>query len=410
MEIAAAIKPKFSIVDAPPEIVRLNLCSGSQKVPGYTNLDAKLGLAVYPLNYDDDSVDEIRCSHGLEHFPLNSVRAVLKDWVRALKPGGTLKIAVPNFRWICEQYLQGGSDDKLASYVLGGQQDEHDFHKALFDESSLTWFLTDAGLSDIRPWTSEIQDCATNPVSLNLMGTKGAPQARPDTLEVNARTIALMSVPRLGFQDNFGSCFAALRHPNFEIPLWLYGGAFWEMGIQNGLNEAVKQGVQWVITIDYDTLFDKEDINELLTLAAMYPEADAIVPVQSKRNTDAALFTMKDAYGKLVHRATYDDFDKDLTPIHTGHFGLTLLKMDAVQKLQKPWFHTLPAPDGDYGEGRTDADIYFWQRAEKQGFRAFQANNIRIGHIQMVASWINRDFQSVHQYLSNYREFGKPEF
>ena len=60
-------------------MVKLNLCSGSQKIPGYTNVDTKFGTMAYPLPYDDASADEIRCSHGLEHFAMHEIPNVLKD-------------------------------------------------------------------------------------------------------------------------------------------------------------------------------------------------------------------------------------------------------------------------------------------------------------------------------------------
>ena len=101
---------------------------------------------------------------------------------------------------------------------------------------------------------------------------------------------------------------------------------------------------------------------------------------------------MVDAAGNPRIRVPAEEFEQELTPIHTGHFGLTLLKSTSAAKLKKPWFWSQPTPEGEWGEGRTDADIYFWLEAEKQGFKAFQANTIRIGHLQVVISWVNGDF------------------
>jgi hypothetical protein len=262
-----------------------------------------------------------------------------------------------------------GENKPVSSYLLGGQQDANDFHKAVFDEATLYKLLSEAGLTDIQAWQSEINDCASYPVSLNLMGTKPAQKAEnldlkfqsSDTLEVKAKVAALMSVPRLGWQDNFGSAWHALKNINgVEIPLWRFGGAFWEMGMQNGFDTVIENGVEWIICIDYDTIFEKADVVELLTLAALYPEADAIVPLQAKRSNDCMLFTMRDEQGKLRHRASFDEFEQDLTPIATGHFGLTLIKTEALKKMPRPWFWSQPTDDGGWGPGRVDADIYFW--------------------------------------------------
>ena len=78
--------------------VRLNLGSGRTPIPGWTNVDIKAGGSAYPLTqYADGSVDEIRASHILEHFSHHEVALVLREWVRVLKRGGKLYIAVPDF-------------------------------------------------------------------------------------------------------------------------------------------------------------------------------------------------------------------------------------------------------------------------------------------------------------------------
>lgn len=391
-------------------MVKLNLGGGYQKLIGYTNIDRVFGQEAYPLAVDDGSVDEIRASHILEHFPHNDTGKIVKHWADKLKLGGVLKIAVPDFKWIAENYLSG-KQQNVAGFVMGGQQHKDDFHQALFDEGRLTEIMADAGLTDIRRWTSEIYDCAAEGLSLNLAGTKPilAVSEKPHMLEVKAKICALMSVPRLGWQDNFGSCFKALKDSKFDIPLYRWSGAFWEMGIQRGLNAAIEDGVDWVITIDYDTVFDSSDVEELLTLAAMYPEADCIIPLQAKRGGDVMLFTMKDSSGNMRHNADMEEFEKDLTPIHTGHFGLTLIKTAALKKMPKPWLRSIPTDEGEWDEGRIDADIYFWQQAEKYGLGVFQANHIRIGHLQVVVSWVNKDFGISHCYVGDYNQHGKPE-
>src|SRR4051812_8339039 len=91
---------------------KLNLGAGSKPLAGYSNIDAKnkrgtVDTTIYPLPHVDGSVDEIRASHVLEHFSHREIGNVLADWVRALKPGGVLKIAVPDLKFIAERYLAG---------------------------------------------------------------------------------------------------------------------------------------------------------------------------------------------------------------------------------------------------------------------------------------------------------------
>ncbi len=151
--------------------IRLNLGSGNLKLDGYENIDLKDGQSAYPLNYTEGSVDEIRASHLLEHFGQNQIADVLKNWVACLKDGGILRIAVPDFKKISQNYIDG-KPENTAGYLMGGQTDENDFHKSIFDKTTLTDLMKAAGLTDIAEWKSEITDCASLPISLNLMGIK----------------------------------------------------------------------------------------------------------------------------------------------------------------------------------------------------------------------------------------------
>src|SRR5262249_46403024 len=321
--------------------IKLNLGGGFQKIPGFQNIDRKLGTEVYPLiGWADGSIDEIRASHILEHFPYGELRAVLSDWTRALKPGGLLRIAVPDFDYIVAQYSNGHRDDPMIQgNLFGGQSDENDFHKSLFIKGRLQVMLEGLGLLDIGPWESEINDAASLPVSLNLQGRKPTIEEieTPQILTVNAKVAALTSVPRLGFQAHWGVAQKAFRFEGQEIPIFKFMGAFWEQHIQNGLSLLTDKPTDWVITLDYDSIFDSEQVKALLTLAALHPEADAIVPWQVKRGKDKSpLFSIVDRAGNLRRTFDPEEFDTDLTQIQTGHFGMTLIKTTALKKMPKP--------------------------------------------------------------------------
>jgi FkbM family methyltransferase len=154
--------------------LKLNIGSGDAiTMKGYVNVDAKFGDMAFPLQYGDNTVDECRASHILEHFPQGQILDVLRDWTRVLKPGGVLKVAVPDLEVIAGEYVAGNPQGlPLAGYLMGGQTDDHDYHRAVFDHTALSKLLFDAGLRDIGPWKSEVKDCASLPVSLNLMGRK----------------------------------------------------------------------------------------------------------------------------------------------------------------------------------------------------------------------------------------------
>lgn len=380
--------------------MKLDLGAGAISPEGFTPLGNINGTAIFPLPHGDGTVEMIRASHVLEHFPSKQVSSVLADWARALKPGGELHIAVPDFKTISERYL-AGQPQITEGYVMGGQVDEADFHKAIFDEAHLRKLMAQAGLMLIRPWKSELpDDCAALPISLNLSGTK------PHRNEIGVS--AVMGVPRLGFMDNFFCCFEAL--PPLKVNLRRHTGAFWPQNIERVIGEALeKDSPDAILTLDYDSVFSKRDASMLMQLMCCHPEADAIAAMQSGRGKKQPLFTIKAEDGQNRRIIEAEVLEADLTKVSTAHFGLTLLRAEKFKALPKPWFRDVPDADGGWGDGRRDADIAFWDKWLAVGNTLYQANRVPIGHAELMVLWPGADLQVIHQSMADYHDNGAPE-
>jgi SAM-dependent methyltransferase len=50
--------------------------------------------------YADNTFDEIRSSHVLEHIPQSKTIGTIKEWYRILKPGGIVRIVVPDILFL----------------------------------------------------------------------------------------------------------------------------------------------------------------------------------------------------------------------------------------------------------------------------------------------------------------------
>ena len=156
--------------------MKLNIGSGDIELEGYTAIDRKFGTEAYPLDIDTESCDEVRASHILEHFSYLQMVNVVTDWVRVLKPGGWLRIAVPDFHEIVKGYLRGVNQNTIG-YVMGGQTDENDYHKSIYDRHILIALMTHCGLVGLVEWEVEeelrdTKDCSRLPISLNIKGRK----------------------------------------------------------------------------------------------------------------------------------------------------------------------------------------------------------------------------------------------
>ena len=383
-------------------MLRLNLGAGSAHLPGYENLDAKMGHNIDMLPWGDGTVDEIRASHVLEHFEHARVAAVVAHWVDKLRPGGILKIAVPDFEKIATQYL-GGAEIDVQGYVMGGQADCLDFHKALFDEEALTDVLRAAGLVDIARWDSTFGDCASLPISLNLRGAKPLAGAAPPPLN---RIGAVMSVPRVGFMDNFHCAQRAFGRLGVEV--YRSNGVFYGQCLTRAIQMALADGCDAVFTVDYDSVFTEHDVRRILGLASDNPQAAAIAPMQSGRGRALPLFTMQDSRGQPMASIPFEMLLQPLCHIATGHFGLTFLRGSVMQKLPHPWFLAVPDDAQQWGPDRTDEDVYFWHNLAAHGHRAYLAPGVCIGHIEPHVVWPDGSMRARPQDIREYNAAGKP--
>ncbi|MBK1647616.1 methyltransferase [Rhabdochromatium marinum] len=111
----------------------------------------------------DATADLIYASHVLEHFGRWEFRAVLTEWRRVLKPGGLLRLAVPDFAVCAKLYYEHGLSDGLnglIGLICGGQRDEMDYHKMIFDEPFLKHELQGLGFRNIGRWDWRTTDHA----------------------------------------------------------------------------------------------------------------------------------------------------------------------------------------------------------------------------------------------------------
>lgn len=354
-------------------MTKLNIGSGPVEIPGFDNIDRKLGTEAGSLDYLDNSVEEIRASHILEHFSIAEANQALKEWYRVLIPGGRLRVAVPDIQKAVR--VKG----QLRQFVLmGGQMDENDFHKSAYDEELLDSFLMTAGFVDVQPWETDGLDTSSHPVSLNLEAFKPLEPVK-DSYSLKA----VMSIPRLGFNDTWGCVQDALARR--KIAVSSYSGAFWGQCMQRAFNDAVESGVEWILTLDYDSMFTADQLDELLAIFKHNPRIDALAPLQVKRGEHVHMLTP-------LHGPKSGRIEIDRRPIEvmTAHFGLTLLRVDALKKLSKPWFQCVPNPEnGEYDDFRQDGDIYFWSKWREAGNTVYVAPSVGIGHLETMCAWVN---------------------
>ncbi len=146
----------------------LHLGCANVYIPGYCNVDIDpassadvvddiLRLRRFGTNY----ADSIYACHVLEHVSHREAPIVLSQWFRVLKPGGELRISVPDLDRIVKIYQKNWEHFQTPGHapwiglIYGGQEDPYDYHKTGFNFCWMKHLLTNAGFAEIIEYPHE---------------------------------------------------------------------------------------------------------------------------------------------------------------------------------------------------------------------------------------------------------------
>lgn len=108
---------------------------------------AAVQALMWDLPYTDNSIEEIYCSHALEHIGYRQVAPTLQEWRRVLAPSGLIILHVPDLIWCCQNFLEH-PDSEFHLWTLFGQQNRvGEYHQTGFARAMMERYLVDAGLT-----------------------------------------------------------------------------------------------------------------------------------------------------------------------------------------------------------------------------------------------------------------------
>lgn len=162
-------------------IRKLEIGSGHRPLPGYEHLDndpkcpdLDFCTSMDKIPVADNTFNEIKSIHSIEHIGWRKGKTTLEEWYRILAPGGVIHIATPNLRWIMQAYLENGKDwvndfkrmhadeqkqlmakgsyshTLWANFKIFSSGSGDDLHMACYDAHLLTTLLLEVGFVDVK--------------------------------------------------------------------------------------------------------------------------------------------------------------------------------------------------------------------------------------------------------------------
>ncbi|HOV13451.1 MAG TPA: methyltransferase [Spirochaetota bacterium] len=163
-------KALFKIIKFPSNKTskRLHLGCGRIHIDGWCNVDITpmstvdiTDNVVTLKKFKKNFAEEIYVCHVLEHFSHKEIPSILKRWFDILKPGGIIRISVPDIDRIVKIYnnnwehFQKDGNTPWIGLLYGGQNDKYDYHKTGFNFNWMKRLLTDVGFREIKEYPHE---------------------------------------------------------------------------------------------------------------------------------------------------------------------------------------------------------------------------------------------------------------
>jgi hypothetical protein len=203
------------------------------------------------------------------------------------------------------------------------------------------------------------------------------------------KVCGMMTSPRYinGFcRDHIDAAFRGAG-----IPLQDTQGVFYGQCMQRMMQQAIEIGTELAVVCDGDSLFTDADIMRLLASIEASEHIDALASMQIRRGNSTLLASVD---GKSEMQIASEPVQ-----VSTAHFGLTVIDLRKLAKVEKPWFFSKPDENGEWGDKRIDDDIWFWRQWTKAGNTVYLDPQTRIGHLEEMVVMVDpATYQAVHAY------------
>lgn len=184
---------------------KLEIGPGLKRVPDFETINIVWGRDVdyiadvsKKMPFSADTFDIIYASHVLEHIAWYQLQYVIAEWIRILKPGGSMEIWVPNGLVIAKTFVNAEygicneidmdgwykfnenhdpcvwANGRIFSYGDGsGRKNDPNWHLTIFSPRYLRLLLANAGLVNIEEMNrSEVRGYDHGWINFGIKGYK----------------------------------------------------------------------------------------------------------------------------------------------------------------------------------------------------------------------------------------------
>ena len=104
----------------------------------------------YGIPFADQSVDFVYSSHFLEHMHKQDATHLMQESFRVLRPGGVIRVCVPDLAYAVSLYAAGDKKRMLSDYFfVEDKESYYARHKYMYDFELLSELLQSVGFSNI---------------------------------------------------------------------------------------------------------------------------------------------------------------------------------------------------------------------------------------------------------------------
>lgn len=186
---------------------------------------------------------------------------------------------------------------------------------------------------------------------------------------------------------------AALR--SLGIGLITSQGVFYGQCMQRMFEDVINIGADFILTIDGDSIFKAEHVKRLLNIIVQEQQIDALASLQLRRGVPDVL-----GYHEGKTSIDWNGYPVEVT---SAHFGLTVIRVDKLKAVKKPYFFCKPDENGEWSEKRVDSDVWFWQQWKEAGNSLYLDPGCRVGHLEEMVATFGEDLTPMHVYPGDWQ-------